>query len=214
MEKTLELVTRGVRSFRILARYHGKTHFAAFDVNNNGARTSVIAIEPAVVGGSGPNFLAPSCAHLLGRKLPNAEFFVVDGRMQYSGGECGMFSLFLVKAMFKDKGDLKLLHEDTTSARFHQSHETTSGSILPPRFMKHTQSRSRLDEYLSANKNRVDDAVNKRGEALEPRFMRHWGEWNTHMVGQKSFSRSIEFKRVREYQALLDAIDEESCGQP
>lgn len=137
-----------------------------------------------------------------------------DGQMQHSGGECGMFSLFSAKMMFKAADDLKLLREDTALPRFYQSRQPVSSDVLPPRLMEHAQPRSRVEEYLSKNKNRAGDVVNKRGEALEQRFMRHWGEWNTYEAGKIWFSRSIEVKRVREYQALLAAMDEENQGQP
>lgn len=214
VEKTLNLLTRGARSFRIVARSVDQIHFVAFDVDNDGSRTSIIAIEPVWITAVGSNSLAPMCAIALGAKLPDAEFLIVNGQMQHSGGECGMFSLFLAKTMFKAADDLKLLREDTALPRFYQSRTPVSSDVLPPRLMKHAQPRSRVEEYLSKNENRAGDVVNKRGEALEPRFMRHWGEWNTYEAGPRWFSRSIELKRVREYQALLAAMDEENQGQP
>jgi YopJ family protease len=213
-EKTLDLVASGVRSFRIVVRTDGdEIHFVALDVNNDGWRTSVIAIEPALVLPRGPNFLAPRCAVALKAKMPDAAFLIVDSQMQSSGGECGTFSLFLVKAMFKAADDLKLLHEDNVLDRFHRSYGRVSGNVLPPRFMKHAQSRSRVEKYFSRNKKRVYEVVNKRGEALGPRFMRHFGEWSIYQEGKRRFSRSIEVRRIREYQALLNAIDEENQGQ-
>jgi len=214
VEKMLNLLAKGARSFRIVARSLDQIHFVAFDVDNDGSRTSIIAIEPVWITAAGANSLAPMCAIALRAKLPDAEFLIVNGQMQHSGGECGMFSLFLAKMMFKAADDLKLLHEDTALPRFYQSRMPVSSDVLPPRFMKHTQPRSRVEEYLSKNENRAGDVVNKRDEALQPRFMRHWGEWNTYEAGPRRFSRSIEVKRVREYQALLDAMDEENHGQP
>ena len=214
VEKTLDLLTRGARSFRIVARSVDLIHFVAFDVDNDGSRISIIAIEPVWITAVGSNSLAPMCAIALRAKLPDVEFLIVDGKMQHSGGECGMFSLFLAKMMFKAADDLKLLREDAALPRFYQSRTPVSSDVLPPRLMKHAQPRSRVEEYLSKNENRAGDVVNKRGEALEPRFMRHWGEWNTYEAGPIWFSRSIELKRVREYQALLNAMDEENQGQP
>jgi YopJ family protease len=214
VEKTLNLLTKGARSFRIVARTRDRIHFVAFDVDNDGSRTSIIAIEPVFITAAGANSLAPMCAIALRAKLPDVEFLIVNGQMQHSGGECGMFSLFLAKMMFKAADDLKLLREDTALPRFYESRMPVLSDVLPPRFMKHAQPRSRVKEYLSKNENRAGNVVNKRGEALEPRFMRHWGEWNTYEAGPIWFSRSIEVKRVREYQALLDAMDEENQGQP
>ena len=218
--KVKDLTEQGNESFRIIARESGgSVHFVAFDVNNEGWRPSVIAMEPVVVGPNRENDLAPRCGESLKEALPDAAFLIIECEIQRATGACGMFSLFLAKTMFKEQDELKEIHGDNVVDRFEPLQGMISGDWLSPRFMKHAQSRKRVSEYFSKNRDRYYERVNKRGgadnegEVLAERYVRHWGSWSVGAGGQRDFSRSIEVKRVAEYQALLDAIDDKNRHQ-
>ena len=245
-EKVVELLEKGETSFRLLVRdYVEGTHFMAFDVNHAGWGLSVVGIEPVAVGPNCEIDLAPRCRDSLREKIHDVAFMVVESEMQASCGVCGMFSLFLVKAMFKMADEMISLHGDNLimmngmmdgmagSGGENISTQTpwwrASGDILSPRFMKHAQSDKRLVRYFLKNRGRkfalsedgtsthaarADQDVNKRGESLADRYTRHWGEWSEFGGKKRWFSRSIEVKRLAEYQALLAAIDEQNSGEP
>lgn len=221
-EKAVDLIGRGEKSFRIVAKVENGTHFVAFDVNNEGVRPSIIALEPATLGQNCENNLAPLCRDSLAEELPDAAFLIVESDVLNARGACGIVSFFFAKTMFKEAEALRSLHKDSISGQFDSSEGRAPGEALSPRFMKHTQSKSRILRYCASNQGYPRQLVNKRGRYDQPdqpgqsvlrRYIRHFGEWEAFGGKKRAFSRSIEIKRLFEYQDLLKAIDEESDHQ-
>lgn len=219
VEKVVDLIARGQKTFRIIVKVTNGIHFVALDVNNEGTRPSVIAIEPSTLGPNWENNLAPLCRDSLAKELPDAAFLIVESGVLSTIGACGMFSFFFVKTMHKEAEALRSLHKDSLSGEFDSSNGLAPGETLPPRFMKHTQSKNRILMYCASSQGYPHSLVNKRGRYDQPgqsvlrRYIRHFGEWEVFGGGKRAFSRSIEVKRLFEYQDLLKAIDEESDRQ-
>ena len=218
VEKVVDLIARGEKTFRIVVKVANGTHFVAFDVSNEGARPSIIAVEPSTLGQNCENDLAPLCRDSLAKELPDAAFLIVESDVLSARGACGMFSFFFAKTMLKEAEALRSLHKDSMSGEFDSSERLAPGEALPPRFMKHTQSKNRILRYCASSQGYPRPLVNKRGRCDQPdqrgqsvlrRYIRHFGEWRAFGGEKRAFSRSIEVKRLFEYQDLLKAIDEE-----
>jgi len=203
-----ELIEKGERSFRIIVRLGEEgSHFAAFDVDNEGWLLSVVGVEPATFASPVARELAQRCQDSLAGQLPDASFVVLESDLQRSGGECGMFSLSLVKKMHKERAVLKVLHDENIFGRFRLPQDQTPCNLLPPSLMKHAQSQDRLQRYLAANPGAAGVTVNKRGETLEARQRQYIGDWRVRGKGTRAYSRSIEIKRRTEYGELLKQFD-------
>ncbi|PNQ53654.1 multidrug DMT transporter permease, partial [Vibrio agarivorans] len=187
----------------------GGTYFSAFEFLKTNDKISIIGIEPATVQGMGPALLAFRCMQAVNREFPDASFAFVETDLQRSNGDCGMFSLFLVNKMLKEKSAMHQIHEKNISGDLKTDHgilnKNEADFLIPPSFMKHTQSPSRLERYLNANSSIRDACINKKGETLKERQDRNVTSIESN--GKKiTYSNSIELKRRMEIESLFSHI--------
>lgn len=207
MEKIKSLLEENKSSARFVVNMgEGGTHFSAFEFLKTNDKLSVIGLEPATVNGMGPALLALRSKQAIGKEFPDASFAFIETDLQRSNGECGMFSLFLVKKMLKEQSAMQQLHEENISGNFKTEYgvlnKDEANALIPPSFMKHTQSPSRLEAYLNINPSARDIPVNKKGETLKERQDRHIVSIENNGKEIK-YSNSIEVKRKTEIRALL-----------
>lgn len=187
----------------------GGFHFSAFEFLKTNEKISIIGIEPATVQGMGPALLAIRSLQAVERVFPDASFAFVETDLQRSNGDCGMFSLFLVKKMLKEQSAMQLIHEKNMSGDLKVDNgilnKNEADFLIPPSFMKHTQSPSRLEGYLNVNPSTRDEPINKKGETLKERQNRNMV--SIEKDGKKiTYSNSIELKRRLEIESLFSHI--------
>lgn len=207
MKKIKLLLEENKSSARFVVNMgEGGVHFSAFEFLKTNEKISIIGIEPATVQGMGPALLALRSMQAVNKEFPEASFAFIETDLQRSAGECGIFSLFLVKKMLKEQSAMQLIHEKNMSGDLKVDHgilnKTEADSLIPPSFMKHTQSPSRLEMYLNVNPSTRDAPINKKGETLKERQDRNMV--SIEKDGKKrTYSNSIELKRRLEIKSLL-----------
>lgn len=185
-------------------------HFSAFEFFKKDEKLSVIGIEPATIQGYGSSLLAKRASYAVRRDFPSSSFAFIEADLQRSNGDCGMFSLFLVKKMLKEEDKMQALHEKNLAGELKENYgivyKTTANAFLPPSFMKHAQSPKRLEYYLNDNLDARVQPVNKKGETLISRQNRHIV---TVQDDDKkiTYSNSIEVKRQIEIEKMFDSIE-------
>lgn len=208
VEKIKELLKDNKHSSRFVVNMgEDGIHFSAFEFFKKNENISIIGIEPATTQGMGSSLLAFRALTAVKREFPDAAFAFVETDMQRSSGDCGIFSLFLVKKMFKEAPFMRSLHEKNISGELKTScgilEKDIANKLIPPSFMKHTQSPSRLEAYLRDNDYARELSVNKKGETLKERQSRNIVtiENNEKNI---TYSNSIEIKRQKEIERLLN----------
>lgn len=184
----------------------GGTHYSAFEFLKKDGKSSVIGIEPSTTRGVGAALLAIRASQAVKRELPDASFVFIETDLQRSYGGCGIFSLFLVKKMFKENATMLKLHEKNISGEFESCNgvvnQNLSDTFMPPSFMKHAQSPKRLNSYLNKNDVAKKTFINNKGETLQERQNRHIVTVENNGK-QITYSNSIEVKRKIEIEKLL-----------
>jgi YopJ family protease len=210
MEKIKLLLEENKISARFVVNMgEGGTHFSAFEFLKTNDKISIVGIEPATVNGMGPALLALRSMTAVKREFPDASFAFIETDLQRSNGDCGMFSLFLVKKMLKEKYAMHQIHEKNMSGGLKTDYgilnKDEADSLIPPSFMKHTQSPSRLARYLNVNSSTGDAPINKKGETLKERQDRNILSIESN--GKEiTYSNSIELKRRTEIESLLSHV--------
>ncbi|EDI0785121.1 YopJ family acetyltransferase [Salmonella enterica] len=184
----------------------GGTHYSAFEFLKKDEKLSIIGIEPSTTRSLGASLLAIRTSQAVKSVLPDASFIFIETDLQRSNGGCGIFSLFLVKKMFKERTAMLELHEKNISGAFESYNgvinQNISDTLIPPSFMKHAQSPKRLNYYLDKNPLATKLVINNKGETLKERQNRlivtieNKGK-------QITYSNSIEVKRKIEIEKLL-----------
>ncbi|WP_057462034.1 YopJ/AvrA family T3SS effector serine/threonine acetyltransferase [Pseudovibrio sp. POLY-S9] len=205
-----EMVANGQSSARFIVNMGGGIHFAAFDFSMIDGKPSVIGVEPATMNSMGPAMLAIQTKSAFDTHCPDVKCVMIESDLQRSNGECGIFSLAIAKKMLKEGENFQMLHEKNLAGALPQNsfgivEAKDSDALLPPLLMKHAQSEKRLDRYIAAHPETTDLQVNKKGETLKERQVRHVVDVK---VDDKTlhYSNSIEHKRETEIRALFDKV--------
>ncbi|MDC9590243.1 YopJ family acetyltransferase [Xenorhabdus sp. XENO-10] len=230
IQKIIELRNKNETSARFIVGTGNNdlTHFIALDYRKLEGNPSLIGIESATIissdeRGNVPSMLINDIKLLLKTNNLNIPLIVISSDVQKSMGECIIFSIFFCKKMFKHSIYLNNLRKSEKFMRndFIQDGFTPTASsniFFPPEFMKHTQSKSRLNDYLSRlEKFKYLDMntlkVNNKGDKLMEYFNRHKivGEVRSqnpeNKCQQKNYSNSIEIKRQKIINSVLDAYN-------
>ena len=183
-----------------------RIHFIAFDVCIKEGNISLIGFESATLVSLGASMLAFQC-HVLLSKIPKLVLAIIEMDLQRSNGECGIFSLAMIKTMHKEQKQMEILHERNIKKDLPITMGIiipidNANKLLPPSFMKHSQSMRRLKRYLKAYDGAEHTVINKKGETLLVRQQRFFGQIQ---VNEKTISQSysIETKRQKEMVNLL-----------
>ncbi|EJJ3932093.1 YopJ family type III secretion system effector serine/threonine acetyltransferase [Salmonella enterica] len=197
-------IEHGVESSRFIVNMgEDGIHFSVIDYKNINGKTSLILFEPANFNSMGPAMLALRTKMAIERyQLPDCHFSMVEMDIQRSSSECGIFSLALAKKLYTERESLLKIHKDNIKGTLSDSeiplpHDKLD-PYLPVTFYKHTQSKSRLNEYLNTNSQGVDTVINKKNETILNRF-----DNNQTVIDGKNLSVSAHKKRITEYKTLL-----------
>jgi len=125
-------------------------------------------------------------------------FIPID--LQKSAFGCRIFAMSLALKMHSREDVFSGMHGFLSRARSDAVVALNPGALVDPGMMKHSQSRTSVNKYLSKNPDQRDVLVNKRGETLEGRARRHAVTRTIHKVGggtkNITFNNSIELKRI------------------
>ncbi len=146
----------------------------------------------------------------------NLRIAIFEMNIQRSQGECAMFSLHLAKCLCDKRYIITDLHEviwdpEGLDANSYEkspfSHyenitillrKANCDKRLPPQLFKHTQSRNRLQQYIS-NSKYTDCPINKRGESLPERQQRFLVTTTANLVRIVSINKM----RLNKYSELI-----------
>ncbi|MDC9595436.1 YopJ family acetyltransferase [Xenorhabdus anantnagensis] len=218
IQKIMELRNKNEASARFIVGTGNSdlAHFIALDYRCLEGNPSLIGIESATIissdeRGNVPSLLINDIKLLLKTNNLNIPLIVISSDVQKSMGECIIFSIFFCKKMFKHSKYLDSLRKNKKFMKddFIQDGFTPtalSNAILPPKFMKHTQSESRLNNFLSRWDKNKTTPINNKDEKLEEHFNRYKivGDVNGQ---QKKYSNSIEIKRQKIINSVLNAYN-------
>ncbi|ATO57104.1 YopJ/AvrA family T3SS effector serine/threonine acetyltransferase [Bartonella sp. 1-1C] len=180
-----------------------KIHFAVLDHQTINDRVSLILFETVGFKHMKPAVLAMRVKMAIEEsQLPNCHFSIAEMDIQRSASECGIFSLALAKKLYREADKLEKLHRDNINnvlckSDFFVSYDELD-KYLPAAFYKHTQSITRLNEYIESNPKAKREIINKKGEVILERF-----DKNSVMIDNKKVSCSLHKKRVNEYKSLI-----------
>lgn len=203
-----QLMHEGTQSARFAVTSANMGHFAAADYRLVGNKASVILFEPANMRVLDPALLNFR-SNLSFEKNPDIAFSTIEMDIQKSANDCRMFSLALMRKMHEEHDHLQTLHERNIAGtlpvnEFRVVEAAKADALLPPSFMKHAHSRTRIRQYLQARPDIATQPVNKRGETLMARRMRSQIEGTTEAGTPITYNRGIEEKR-RDYLVRLQA---------
>ncbi|WP_407965867.1 YopJ/AvrA family T3SS effector serine/threonine acetyltransferase [Bartonella sp. C271] len=179
-------------------------HFAVIDHQTINNRMSLILFEPTAFKHMKPAVLAMRVKDILEEsQFPNCHFAMAEMDIQRSASECGIFSVAIAKKLYCEADKLERLHRDNINSvlcksdTFFVSYEQLD-KYLPVTFYKHTQSVTRLNEYIKSNPQAKQEIINKKGEVIFERFDR-----NSAVIDNKRVSCSPHKKRIYEYKSLI-----------
>ncbi len=208
-QKIMELKNQGEISARFIVKAAGNSvHFAAFDYALINDKPSVIGVEPATMNGMGPEMLAIQFQTAFSQTLPDVPLVIIESDLQRSNGECGMFSLFLIKKMLQEKAHFEQLHKDNIDNKINTYSSNLlvnideANRLLPLSFLKHVQSATRMKAFLSENPGSELLKVNKKQQTLSTRF-------NINLIETETSGKTIEYSRsieIKRKQGMLSLI--------
>ena len=123
----------------------------------------------------------------------NVALGAVELQNQSVGHGCPIFALNAAKQAYKAPKALDALHQKNADLLLFESRQLNPDPILAPHFMKHTQSSTRMAEYLDGNPEWFTEPVNKKGETLGQYRERHYLYADS---DQEKHMRSIYHKRL------------------
>lgn len=184
--------------------YHGQfivnmgkeVHYAALDVFIANGNMSIIGNEPANMNSQGPKFLLLRLLAQVRDNFPAARFVMMESDIQQSPVDCAIFSLHFALKMHASKPLFAELHKQHINGdlnkhiRYGYISRKDVDHYLPVEFMKHTNSRKRLNSYFINNEKIAAIAKNK--DLIIERQKRF-----TFDRGERSYSASIEDKRIK-----------------
>ncbi|MCG8291481.1 YopJ family acetyltransferase [Pseudomonas entomophila] len=191
----------GVSSGRIIVNIGTEgIHWSALDFRVMNGKCSIISFEPSTFLNHGPAKLDSDLSQQLTKGLHGREhnFHTIFMDIQRSASECGIFSLVTTKKLHKYHDEITVLHELNIEGDIQNHHKDT---ILPPAFMKHTQSKSRLAEYIDNHPEGDTTEINKKKQTLVDHQASHLA--TTH---GKEMVTSIHEKRLDLYLKLQKFI--------
>ena len=197
-------IEHGIESSRFIINLGGNgIHFGVIDYKNINGKTSLILFEPVNFNRTTPALLAIRTKMAIERyQLPDCHFSMVEMDIQRSSSECGIFSLALAKKLYIERDNLLKIHEDNINGMLSDGKTPVPHDkldpYLPVTFYKHTQGKTRLNEYLNTNPQGVYTVINKKNETILNRF-----DNNQSVIDGKNLSVSAHKKRITEYKTLL-----------
>lgn len=174
-----------------------EAHYVAADVRRNGGKTSVIVIEPLSLKDATQDLQDSTRQKYERQSLPllkktlksDVTLSVLAVDTQKSTNDCGIFALSAASKLADNAPMLDALHEQNLGKKpiktaLGQDAELLAGKgkvrvldgkgVLPPAFVKHSQSRTTLKDWLKANPAAHGYAsVNKAEQSLMERFDSH-----------------------------------------
>ncbi|MFJ5320047.1 YopJ family acetyltransferase [Pectobacterium parvum] len=152
----------------------GGVHFSVVDCRKINDKIYLVLFESYNFNHSGVEFSMRRVVEeiIFQQESSDWHFSIMDMDIQRSRSECGIFSLAIAKKLHKDNEKLLKMHTENISGltpdngRFLSPTEVDR--YLPVSCYKHTQSRIRLDLYLSKNKEAKNAIVNKKILILLP----------------------------------------------
>ena len=210
-ETVTDLIQNKVSSARFVVNMgENEFHFAAYDFAMVDGGPSVISVEPTTLDTMASGLLAVRAADAFQTQCPEVAICFIESDLQRSNGECGIFSLALVKKMHKEAEHFKHLHEQNVNSTLPKDDigavsVADADKLLPPSLMKHAQSEKRLAQYVKANPKASEAKINSKGETLQERQARHVVDIKKRGKNLR-YSNSIERKRETEVRALRDKL--------
>lgn len=197
--------TKPVASAKYYAREE-HVHYCAFDILKAGNHVSILALEPTQLYTLPATIIQSKIRATLMREIPNAKIQFIGLNVQRSDGECHIFCLSFLRKSFKLKDEIRTIHLENIEGKLQTLPAEQLRNRLPPSFMKHTQSKKRIDEYLEINKSRENDIINKNKETLSQRYNNHLTPIISAHQKTVLSSNSIDKKRVAIVEKFVDEV--------
>lgn len=181
-----------------------EVHYAALDVFIKDGDVSIIGIEPSNLDSQGPAILLLRLLTQIRDKCPDSRLVMMESDIQQSPVDCAIFSLHFALKMHASKDVFDGLHKKHMNGDL--SKNITDGFIsrehvdqyLPAEFMKHTNSRNRLNNYFIKNANIAH--ISEKKDFTTERQKRF-----TFDRGERTYSASIEDKRIKLIERTIKA---------
>ncbi|WP_432783097.1 YopJ/AvrA family T3SS effector serine/threonine acetyltransferase [Bartonella sp. C271] len=198
-------IKSGIKSSRYIVNIGGDdnaVHFGVVDHQTIDNKISLILFEPARFCFPTAAILGAKMQTIIETRLSHCYFSMAEMDIQRSISECGIFSLFLAKKLYRQSDKLEKLHRDNIKGNrwdreTHLSHDLLD-TYLPIDFYKHAQGLRRLQEYVKKKPEAKNEIINKKNETIFERF-----EKNSVVLRGRCISVSAHRKRITEYKSLM-----------
>lgn len=174
-------------------------------------KPSILLFESARPYSNSSGILAFNIRLALEKINLGAQFCVIELDIQRSHYDCAIFSLAIAKKIHKHEEAIFSLHQyiadnEMTKPDFEGFvRKNISDRFLPADFYKHTQSKSRIKEYLETNPENANRFINKKNERITDLMNTRFVEVNDDDKNM-SVSKSIHLKRLVELNRLRDLV--------
>ncbi|MNJ34525.1 Effector protein YopJ [compost metagenome] len=191
----------GIDSGRIIVNMGSQRfHWSALDFRVLNDKISIISFESASSKYIGPAALDADLSDQFAERMQgrNYSFHTIFMDIQRSPSGCGIFSLVTAKKLHQHHDEVTRLHELNIEGKIQTTDKDT---LLPPELMKHTQSKTRLAEYIDNHPGADLEEINKKNQTLMDRQKSY-----AKTTDEKVMITSIHEKRLNLYEKLRTFI--------